>query len=87
MSDVIKQKELEDNKLAGGGEYRYGFHTDIAEDKPPKGLNEDTVRLISAKGPHYTGLEFNGKTWQYKKFLKGKATQFEIVDFNPEAMS
>src|ERR1017187_6020582 len=49
MSDVVKQKELEDNKLAGGGEYRYGFHTDIAEDKPPKGLNEDTVRLISAK--------------------------------------
>ena len=48
MSDVIKQKELEDNKLAGG-EYRYGFHTDIAEDKPPKGLSEDTVRLISAK--------------------------------------
>ena len=49
MSDVIKQKELETNKLAGDGEYRYGFHTDIAEDKPPKGLNEDTVRLISAK--------------------------------------
>src|SRR3984893_5118487 len=49
MSDVVKQKELEDNKLAGGGEYRYGFHTVIDEDKPPKGLNEDTVRLISAK--------------------------------------
>src|SRR5271167_821429 len=49
MSDVVKQKELENNKLAGSGEYRYGFHTDIAEDKPPKGLNEDTVRLISAK--------------------------------------
>ena len=48
MSDTGKQKELEANKLAAG-DYRYGFHTDIAEDKPPKGLNEDTVRLISAK--------------------------------------
>ncbi len=48
MADVIKQKELEENKLAAGI-YRYGFHTDIDEDKPPKGLNEDTVRLISAK--------------------------------------
>ena len=40
---------MEKNKLPGSGEYRYGFHTDIAEDKPPKGLNEDTVRLISAR--------------------------------------
>ena len=48
MSDVVKQKDLKDNKLAAG-EYRYGFHTDIEEDKPPRGLNEDTVRLISAK--------------------------------------
>jgi Fe-S cluster assembly protein SufB len=40
---------MENNKLLGNGEYRYGFHTDIAEDKPPKGLNEDTLRLISAK--------------------------------------
>ncbi len=55
MADVVKQKELEDNKLAGGGEYRYGFHTDIAEDKPPKGLNEDTVRLISAKKKSRSG--------------------------------
>jgi Fe-S cluster assembly protein SufB len=48
MADVVKQKELEDNKLAGG-DYRYGFHTDIEEDKAPKGLNEDIVRLISSK--------------------------------------
>jgi Fe-S cluster assembly protein SufB len=40
---------MKNNELLGNGEYRYGFHTDIAEDKPPKGLNEDTVRLISVK--------------------------------------
>jgi Fe-S cluster assembly protein SufB len=48
MSDIIKQKQLEQNKLSGG-DYRYGFHTVIEEDKAPKGLNEDIVRLISAK--------------------------------------
>ncbi len=48
MSDAVKQKELEDNKLAGG-EYRYGFVTDIAVEEFPKGLNEDVVRLISAR--------------------------------------
>ena len=29
--------------------YKYGFFTDIASDKAPKGLNEDIVRFISAK--------------------------------------
>ncbi len=30
-------------------EYKYGFTTDIATDTIPKGLNEDVIRLISAK--------------------------------------
>ncbi len=30
-------------------EYRYGFVTDIESDVVPKGLNEDVIRLISAK--------------------------------------
>jgi Fe-S cluster assembly protein SufB len=30
-------------------EYRWGFITDVEEDKAPKGLNEDIVRLISEK--------------------------------------
>lgn len=32
-----------------GGEYKYGFVTDIETDYIPKGLNEDVVRLISQK--------------------------------------
>jgi len=34
--------------LAGGG-YKYGFVTDIEAETAPRGLNEDTVRFISAK--------------------------------------
>ncbi len=30
-------------------EYKWGFVTDIDEDRIPKGLNEDVIRLISAK--------------------------------------
>jgi Fe-S cluster assembly protein SufB len=30
-------------------EYKYGFVTDIEMDQVPKGLNEDTIRLISSK--------------------------------------
>lgn len=48
MSDEVKQKELADNKLSGG-DYRYGFVTNIAAEEFPKGINEDIVRLISSK--------------------------------------
>ena len=34
--------------LAEGG-YKWGFSTDIEMDMAPKGLNEDIVRLISAR--------------------------------------
>jgi len=30
-------------------EYKWGFVTDIEEERVPKGLNEETIRLISAK--------------------------------------
>jgi hypothetical protein len=30
-------------------QYKWGFVTDIEEDRAPKGLNEDIVRLISRK--------------------------------------
>ena len=40
-----KNKELKD----AIGEYKYGFATDIDTEFAPKGLNEDTVRFISAK--------------------------------------
>jgi len=39
--ELLKELELE--------EYKYGFTTDIEMEIAPKGLNEDTVRLISAK--------------------------------------
>jgi len=30
-------------------EYKYGFYTDVEADAAPPGLNEDVIRLISAK--------------------------------------
>ncbi len=50
-------------------EYEYGFVTDIEMDVVPKGLNEDTIRLISAKKnePQWM-LEWRLKA--YQAFLK-----------------
>jgi Fe-S cluster assembly protein SufB len=36
-------------EAATGGEYKYGFYTDIDSEFAPKGLNEDIVKFISAK--------------------------------------
>ncbi len=43
---VVEKPEIED---FSGKKYKYGFVTDIEADTAPKGLNEDIIRLISAK--------------------------------------
>ena len=40
--------ETAETVRALGGDYKYGFITEIDEDRPPKGLNEDIVAYISA---------------------------------------
>ena len=49
-----------------GGEYKYGFYTDIDMDTIPKGLNEEVVRMISAikKEPEFM-LEFRLKAFRH----------------------
>ncbi len=49
-----------------GGEYKYGFTTDIATDTLPKGLDEDVVRAISArKGEPMWMLEARLKAYRH----------------------
>ena len=46
-------------------EYKYGFVTDIESDLAPPGLNEDIIRLISAKkGEPEWMLEFRLKSFR-----------------------
>ena len=49
-----------------GQEYKYGFVTDIEQDSIPPGLNEDVVRLISAKKsePEFL-LQWRLKAYRY----------------------
>ncbi|MFR9650981.1 MAG: Fe-S cluster assembly protein SufB [Rikenellaceae bacterium] len=49
---MSESKELRDREIIddiGGGEYKYGFTTNIDTEVIEKGLSEDVVRLISAK--------------------------------------
>jgi len=60
------EKELENQ------EYKYGFTTDIETDKIPVGLNEDVIRLISAKK--------NEPEWMLEYRLKAFKTWQEMVE-------
>lgn len=53
------------------GEYKYGFYTDIETEMIPVGLNEDIVRLISAKKkePEWL-LEFRLKAFRHWEKMK-----------------
>ncbi|HET8668031.1 MAG TPA: hypothetical protein VFM10_08630, partial [Terriglobales bacterium] len=47
-------------------EYKWGFVTDVEADQAPKGLNEDIIRLISAKkGEPEFMLEWRLKAFQH----------------------
>jgi Fe-S cluster assembly protein SufB len=63
-------------------EYEYGFVTEIDTDVIPKGLNEDVVRLISAKKnePEFM-LEFRLKA--YREWLKMKAPEWAYLKIPP----
>ncbi|WP_417519929.1 Fe-S cluster assembly protein SufB [Minwuia sp.] len=62
--------------------YKYGFSTDIEMDFAPKGLNEDIVRLISAKKeePEWL-LEWRLKA--YRRWLEMPEPEWAFVDFPP----
>ena len=54
-TDTVKTIES-----ATGGDYKYGFVTDIDMDFAPRGLNEDIVRFISAKRTSPIGCSIGG---------------------------
>src|SRR5882724_8393495 len=50
-------------------EYKYGFYTDVETDSAPPGLNEDVVRLISAK-KHEPEFMLEWRLKAYRHWLK-----------------
>jgi Fe-S cluster assembly protein SufB len=63
-------------------EYKYGFVTDVEADSIPKGLNEDVVRMISAKKqePEWL-LEWRLKA--YRLWLTMKEPTWQNVKYDP----
>ncbi len=67
------------------GEYKYGFYTDIESDQIPRGLSEDTVRMISSlkEEPEWL-LEFRlnaFRHWQTMKMPSWANLKIPDIDF------
>lgn len=75
MSDDLKIVEE-----VTGKEYQYGFVTDIESDKAPKGLNEEIVRLISAKKEEPEWL-LEWRLRAFRQFMKMKEPKWPNVHY------
>jgi Fe-S cluster assembly protein SufB len=60
--------------------YKYGFISDIESDKAPKGLNEDTVRFISAKKGEPEWL-LSWRLEAYRRWLTMDTPHWARVDY------
>ena len=66
-------------------EYEHGFHTEIEEETLPRGLSEDTIRIISAKKhePQFM-LDWRLRAYRYWRTMKEPAWQnvhFPPIDY------
>ncbi len=65
-----------------GQKYKYGFVTDIEEDRPPKGLNEDIIRFISAKKEEPEWM-LEGRLKAYRHWLTMKHPNWQKCNVPP----
>jgi Fe-S cluster assembly protein SufB len=63
-------------------EYKYGFVTDVEQDIAPKGLSEDTIRLISAKKEEPEWL-LEWRLRALRAWLKMKEPHWQNVHYSP----
>ena len=63
-------------------EYKYGFYTDVEADSAPPGLNEDIVRLISAK-KHEPKFMLDWRLKAYRHWLTMKEPTWPHVHYSP----
>jgi Fe-S cluster assembly protein SufB len=63
-------------------EYKYGFVTDVEQDIAPKGLNDDVIRMISAKKQEPEWL-LDWRLKAYRVWLKMSEPTWQNVKYDP----
>jgi Fe-S cluster assembly protein SufB len=76
------QETVEQVRRIDVDQYKYGFETLIESDKAPKGLNEDTVRFISAKKDEPAWM-LEWRLEAYRRWLTMREPHWARVDYAP----
>src|SRR5215471_5988254 len=74
------QETVERVRLIDVDQYKYGFETLIESEKAPKGLNEDTIRFISAKKNEPAWL-LEWRLGAYRSWLTMREPKWARVDY------
>jgi Fe-S cluster assembly protein SufB len=74
------QETVEQVRRIDVDQYKYGFETIIESDKAPKGLNEDTVRFISAKKDEPAWM-LEWRLEAYRRWLTMREPTWARVDY------
>src|SRR3954469_1103924 len=65
-----------------GGDYKYGFVTEVEEDRAPKGLSEDTVRFIAEKKGE-PGWMTEWRLGGYRRWLQMEEPRWQKGHYDP----
>jgi Fe-S cluster assembly protein SufB len=74
------QETVEQVRRIDVDQYKYGFETNIESEKAPKGLNEDTIRFISAKKSEPEWM-LNWRLDAYRRWLTMREPTWARVDY------
>ena len=76
------QETVDQVRLIDVDQYKYGFETVIESDKAPKGLNEDTVRFISAKKDEPAWM-LEWRLDAYRRWLTMREPHWARAEYKP----
>ncbi|MCW5723794.1 MAG: Fe-S cluster assembly protein SufB [Maricaulaceae bacterium] len=76
------KETIADVKKLEASKYKYGFVTDIEQDMAPKGLNEDTVRFISAKKEEPDWM-LEWRLGAFRRWLQMEEPTWAMVKYPP----
>ena len=81
---MTQPKVISRNTGVAESEYKWGFVTDVAADLVPKGLNDDVIRLISAKkGEPEFMLEWRLRAYQHWLKQEHQEPKWAKIDYPP----
>ncbi|GIX14362.1 MAG: hypothetical protein KatS3mg118_2321 [Paracoccaceae bacterium] len=75
-------QETVDAVRSVGARYKYGWHTDIETDYAPKGLNEEIIRLISARKEEPEWM-LEWRLQAYRRWLTMKEPTWAMIKHPP----